>query len=146
MALLQTLDLSVDLGGHPVATGLISYQARFTPDNGSDQVGPFGGFDPAAPALTLTAGSSVAITMSSSQATLTGADVQIWLRTDVVGADGTLKPNPGDRIEGKHLDATGGTATWTTPVAGNYVISIGPAWSQACVDGSSLGYTSVKVL
>jgi hypothetical protein len=123
-----------------------TFVARYFNVAGADQIPPFAGYNPTAPAATVDRGRATAITSAAKGIALTGGTVQTWRRGDVVGSDGKLRQSIGDPIANDEVEATSGTIAWPGPTkAGDYVVGVLPTWSQACMTGSGYVFLSVTV-
>lgn len=144
--LIQDLDPRLTFAGVTRAFTVQSFVARYVNVAGSDQIPPFAGYNPTAPAATAGKGRAIAITSAAKGMTLTAGNVQLWRRADVVGKDGRLRTATGEPIGNDDLKATGGRITWAGPTrAGDYVAGLLPTWTQACMTGSGYVFLSLTV-
>jgi hypothetical protein len=144
--LIQDLDPRLTFADVTRAFAIQTFMARYVNVAGADQIPPFAGYNPTAPAAIADHGRPIAITSAARGIALTGATVQTWRRADVVGADGRLKQAMGDPIANDEVQATSGRISWPGPTkAGDYVIGVLPTWSQACMTGSGYLFLSLTV-
>ena len=146
IARIRDLDTRLRFGGAVPRMTVQSFVARYVNVAAADQVPPFAGFDPGANAVTAAAGKPIRLEAVSGDLALTGADVQVWRREDVVAADGSIRQTPGERLDTQALRAASGVVTWTPPAgAGEYVVAIAPSWSETCMTGTGYAYLSLRV-
>lgn len=144
--LIKKLDLHVRFGPTSLPMTVQTFVGRFVNVAGYDSVPAFAGFDPGFAPLKTKAGQTPSLQMSSPGVTLVGGNVQVWRRSDVVGPDGRIKQTVGESLEEIILAPKLGLAIWTPPKkAGEYIVGLYPAWSQACVTGTGFVYFSLRV-
>jgi len=123
-----------------------TFVARYFNVAAADQIPPFAGYNPTAPAATAARGRAISIKSAAEAIALTGATVQVWTRDAVVGADGKLNDAPGESIVTDQLEARSSAITWAgLTKAGDYVIGLRPEWTQACMTGSGFVFLSLTV-
>jgi hypothetical protein len=145
--LIADLDPRLTVGGVTRQLAIDALAARYVNVAGADQVPPFAGYNPTAPAATADRGHAITITSAAKGITVTAATVQVWRRSDVVGADGKVDATgAGEPLATEQLKGSGGIVSWAGPgTAGNYVIGVFPRWSQACMTGTGYVFLSLTV-
>jgi hypothetical protein len=143
-SLVQSLDTRLKVGGTTRRFTVGSYSGRFVSATAADQVPPLAGFNPSLAPISVPAGKSVAITPVGSDVALIGADIAIWPRSAVLGADGKVKATLPDPTAQQSLAAKDGGLTWTAPKKGDYIVGLLPRWSQACMTGQGYLYLAVS--
>ncbi|MEO7664811.1 MAG: hypothetical protein ABIV26_06755 [Candidatus Limnocylindrales bacterium] len=121
--------------------GIVSFEARYGDESAGDQVGPFGSWDPAGPAVTGPAGGELAVTDDDPELRLVDGQARFFPRDPADGQPvSNPEPAPADVAAGD------GVLKVTLPgTPGRYVLELSPAWLLPCVAGGGLAYLNVTV-
>ena len=136
-------DDRVAIGDIDRSIGTLSVSARYSSYDAADQVGQFGSWDPAAPAVEAATGELLAVADDDADLRLSGGFARFFRLTDPNATSAEDSIQVSETV--LEVDATGRLQIESPEEEGRYILELSTSWELDCLTGGGLTYFTVDV-